>query len=257
MVLSNHKLAERYKEKERLLGKEVLKIRYEYGDRVLLESVLDSDNTGKLVIPRFITDISNHGVLKGCRYSEIQIDGDITDISSLCSCMESSSIKITIRDSSKIKNMRRLFEFSDFEYIDISGIDTRGVRDLTRLFNECRLLKDIQGLNSIDTSGVVRMSRMFSGCVNLKGVDVSNFNTSNVEYMDYMFNECSSIESLDLSNFDIDKVVNMNYMMNCCSSLSKLRLMGINKDKVSKSKMLYNCSNLSLYNIEWIGVCNR
>ena len=54
--LSNHDMAKIYDKKQRLVGE---LLRYELLDdaRVLLIDVLDKENSGRLVIPSFITDI--------------------------------------------------------------------------------------------------------------------------------------------------------------------------------------------------------
>ena len=75
--MSNHEMAKRYINKQRLIGREILDLRLLENDKVELVGVKDKDDTGRLVVPSFVTDIKMYlanGVFKGCRYSEIYID---------------------------------------------------------------------------------------------------------------------------------------------------------------------------------------
>ena len=51
---------------------------------------------------------------------------------------------------------------------------------------------------------------MFEHCLQLKFLDLSNFNTSKVEKMERMFNGCRKLEELKgINNFNTNKVNNM------------------------------------------------
>ena len=43
------------------------------------------------------------------------------------------------------------------------------------MFNNCRKLKEIKGINKFDTFNVRNMKAMFSQCNELKSLDLSNF----------------------------------------------------------------------------------
>ena len=51
------------------------------------------------------------------------------------------------------------------------------------------------------------MSTIFSECINLKFLDVSNFNTSEVTNMERIFKQYSRVEILDVSTFIITSEV--------------------------------------------------
>ena len=76
-MVSNHEMAKRYEAKSRLIGKDILDYRLLEDDRVELIEVLDKEDTGKIVIPSFITDLNKYDkgnfLFKGCKYSEIYI----------------------------------------------------------------------------------------------------------------------------------------------------------------------------------------
>ena len=113
-----------------------------------------------------------------------------------------------------------LFEYSKFEYIDISDWDV---------------------------SNVTNIHRMFYMCKQLKSIDISNWDVSNVEYTAYMFSSCMNLESIgDISNWKVSKVNNMTNMFYCCEQLKSIG--DLSNWKVSRVKdmdnMFYNCYKL-------------
>ena len=64
------------------------------------------------------------------------------------------------------------------------------------LFNQCKLLSSLDGLENWETKNVLYMKGIFSECsilTSLKGI--SNWQTQNVKDMSYMFSD-SSLKSL-------------------------------------------------------------
>ena len=79
---------------------------------------------------------------------------------------------------SKIKNIN--FENCINLYsIDFTNFDTSNFTDMDRMFNLCKELKEIKGINKFNTSKVTNMRAMFQQCNNLINLDL-NFDTSNV-----------------------------------------------------------------------------
>ena len=64
------------------------------------------------------------------------------------------------------------------------------------MFNKCRKLKEIKGINRFNTINVEDMEGMFQSCDNLEYIDLSNFNTNNVKNMSYMFNKCYKLKEI-------------------------------------------------------------
>lgn len=254
-MLSNHELAKRYKDKAKLLGEDKLVLMLLEDDCVKLVDVKDKNDSGKLVIPSFITDFDvriEDGIvvqspLIGCSYEEIHIDNkrDIS-LKGLCSGMDSIKIKLSVRDPKKVTDVSYLFEDSlKVKSIDISGL-FRGnkVKDMGNMFSSCMLLKEIN-FSGIDTSGVEDMSYMYNGCVSISNVDMSMFNTKNVRSMRGMFNGVGSIESIDISNFNTNNVVDMTNMFRGCYSLSDIDVNKISMINVKEAKSMFSeCINL-------------
>ena len=255
--LSNHELANRYEAKQRLIGKRLLDFELMDNDRVVLKAVLDTENTGRLVIPRFITDINinlknnediRYSALCGCRYSEVYVDnkeGVEFSAIGLCCGMNSVSLKVEFNDSSSVidmsdmfngcsklveldiskidmcnvKNMRSMFKnCENLEYIDMSKHDLRKVEDISWMVSDCYSLKGVK-LGELKVNNIVGA---FSECYNLESVDISKVDTSEVKDMSYLFSSCAKLKELDLSNFDIRKAQRVDHMFLGCFRLDKL-----------------------------------
>lgn len=94
------------------------------------------------------------------------------------------------------------------DLIDLTELDTKNVKDMKRMFNNCKVLNiNFEGFN---TSKAENMESMFSGCY-AENLDLRSFDTSAVTNMQDMFNNCSS-RTIDLSSFDTSKVDTMKSM---------------------------------------------
>ena len=129
--------------------------------------------------------------------------------------------------------------------IDLSNLDTSGVKYMNSMFSNCRSLTSLD-LSKFDTSGVTSMDYMFSSCYRLTSLDVTNFDTSGVTSMNNMFYYCSNLTSLDVTNFDTSGVTSMNYMFGGCFDLTSLDLSKFDTSSVTDmSDMFYGCGSLT------------
>ena len=69
---------------------------------------------------------------------------------------------------------------------------------MSNLFSFCSSLASLD-LSGLDTSEVENMTHMFLGCSELTTLDLTSFDTSMAKSMDYMFYDCSSLRSVSLS----------------------------------------------------------
>lgn len=95
--------------------------------------------------------------------------------------------------------------------------------DATGLFcgmSRCERM-DLAGL---DTSRVTDMSRLFDGCRSLAALDVSAWETSQAEDLRGMFCGCSSLSFLDLSGWDMSGALDVSEVFRSCTGLSRVRL---------------------------------
>ena len=158
---------------------------------------------------------------------------------------KNSIISATIKKTVIAKTTQKAFyDCKSLRSIDLSGLDTSSVIDMSFMFYGCSKLSSLD-LSSFDTSQVTGMSGMFYHCSSLASLDLSSFGTSNVESMFHMFYGCSKLSSLDLSSFDTSKVTSMGGMFYGCSKLASLDLSSLDTSSVtSMSSMFSGCSSL-------------
>ncbi len=105
--------------------------------------------------------------------------------------------------------------------VDLSGLDTSNVTNMSNMFDACEALASLD-VSNLNTSNVTNMWGMFAGCSALSSLDLSSFNTSNVTSMRHMFMNCDSLASLDLSSFDTSKVTDAYGMFLECPRLASV-----------------------------------
>ena len=98
-----------------------------------------------------------------------------------------------------------MFQFcTEIEKIDLSGFDTSNVTNMSYMFNKCKKLKEIKGLNTFTTKNVKYMEKMFNECSELENLVLTSFETPNVTNFSSMFNKCNNLKYLNLLNFEIN-----------------------------------------------------
>ena len=128
---------------------------------------------------------------------------------------------------------------------DIIKLSWTTITSAACLFGGCINIREID-LTEFDTSGLTRMNNMFSGCSGLTSIIMSNLDTSKVDIMEYMFHSCRSLTSLDLSSFDTRKVTSMDRLFEGCTSLTFLNLSSFQTPVVKKLNSLFeNCISLT------------
>ena len=109
--------------------------------------------------------------------------------------------------------------------LDLSNFNTCNDIDMGWMFNKCRQLKEIKGINNFNTSKVIKMNSMFQECYELEYLDLSNFNTSNVIDMNWMFNKCHKLKIIKgIDNFNIFPLTNSIGIFNECYELEFLKM---------------------------------
>ena len=96
-------------------------------------------------------------------------------------------------------NSSEMFYDSDYESIDLSGMDSSHVTDMSNMFRESRDLKNVN-LDGFDTSNVADMSEMFEYCNSLTVLDLSSFSVDSVTDADSMFYGCESLQTIYASD---------------------------------------------------------
>ena len=163
---------------------------------------------------------------------------------------KNSIISATIKKTVIAKTTQKAFyDCKSLRSIDLSGLDTSSVIDMSFMFYGCSKLSSLD-LSSFDTSKVTSMGGMFYGCSKLSSLDLSSFDTSKVTSMGSMFYGCSKLASLDLSSLDTSSVTSMSSMFSGCSSLKSLDLSSLDTSSVTDmSSMFRGCSKLVELNL--------
>lgn len=132
------------------------------------------------------------------------------------------------------------------EIIGIEDWDVSAVNNISVTFGYCESLTELD-LSNWDVSNVDRMMSTFHGCKNLKHIyGLENWNTSYVYSMYTLFYDCESIEELDIGNWDVSNVGDMYYMFADCKSLKDLDIVCWDTRSLSTASYMFgNCINLT------------
>lgn len=146
----------------------------------------------------------------------------------------SNGVKVGLKDgvNSIGDNDGYVFDnnWSKLDTVDLSGLDTSQLVDMTFMFKGCVASKiDLDGWN---TSNVTHMTSMFSGCNQIKKLDLGSFDTSKVTNMTAMFENCANLINLNVSSFNTRNVINMRNMF---EGTSMLQLIDLSNFEISSS----------------------
>lgn len=175
-------LAKRYIEKQNLLGIDTLDIEIESRDIVRLVGVNYNGKDKVLRIPSFITDIRINYVdylLSGSNYTDIIVEGDIKDLSTLCSEILSERVRLDIRNCKSLRRLSNLFRGAkNLKSVEIVGLERlKYVTDISYMYLWCGSLED-SGIDGVEMDNVRSISHLFKGCKSLRYIDISNIKTS-------------------------------------------------------------------------------
>lgn len=117
-----------------------------------------------------------------------------------------------------------------------------------RLFSDFLNLKTIN-VSNFDAKDVWNMNFMFRNCANLEEV-ILDLNSSNLTNTQYMFAGCDKLKKIDLSKFITDNVSNMCGMFMYCKNLTYIDLSNLNTENVTNmSQMFDHCENIKNINV--------
>ncbi len=188
------------------------------------------------------------------RYSiksaEINLNSAVSTSRMFYDCTNLSKIDLSGLDTTNVTNMSEMFYGCNgygLTNLDISNFDTTNVTDMSGMFYGCRsyTLTSLD-VSNFDTTNVTDMSEMFRDCYYLTSLDVSNFDTTNVTDMSEMFRDCSYLTSLDVSNFDTANVADMSGMFHSCRNLTSLDVSNFDTTNVTDMNYMFEgCESLT------------
>jgi surface protein len=91
------------------------------------------------------------------------------------------------------------FGYSPYTSINLSGLDTSRVKDMSAMFHGCTALTELN-LSGISTSAVTTMRKMFCKCTALTALDLRSLDTAKVTEMTSMFSGMSAVEAITVSD---------------------------------------------------------
>lgn len=166
--------------------------------------------------------------------------------------------------SDKITSLKGLFQnMPNLETINLTGLQTANVTDMSYMFDGDFKLKEIIGIGGLNTSKVTNMSHMFSAMQSLtddnnqpKGtiangsltsLDLSKWDTSKVTNMSSMFDGQKNLQTLTgLANWNTSNVTDMSRMFANLQSLADGTFTGVNWDTSKVTDMSYMFYNMPL-----------
>ncbi|WP_251159344.1 Spy0128 family protein [Caniella muris] len=127
--------------------------------------------------------------------------------------------------------------------------------DASRLFYDCKNLRELSGLSSWDATQVKRADSMFSGCTNLESLDgLGGLDFRGVETLAEIFFECKNLTDISaLSSWTLESATNCGPMFFGCSSLKSLSGIGNLRLPEGANISLMFCGTSSLADISAIG----
>ena len=124
-----------------------------------------------------------------------------------------------------------------------------GIDSCENMFKDLINLKEID-LSNFDFSKVTKMNYMFRNCNKLEKINFGKINTSSVNDMSYLFLYCKNLLSIDLSHFDTSSVTNMNYIFSGCEKIKALNVSNFNTSNVQEMEDIFSyCYELVSINL--------
>jgi surface protein len=205
-------------------------------------------------------------MFNGCRALEKLPDisefvtNKITDLSSMFEeCITLTSIPdISKWDVENVITMKDIFNGCEsMESLDLSEWKPNKLKVIESMFQNCKILDSLKGLENFDTSEVTNMSYVFQNCktlIEIKGI--YGWKTENVTSFSNMFDGCESLKELpDLSKWETKKATRMDYMFRNCSNLEEIKCISEwnVRNVINMNSMFENCSNLKSFSdkLKW------
>ena len=166
-------------------------------------------------------------------------------------------IDMTGINTSRVKNMSAMFHSGNniYKHIELSNFDTSNAEDMSYMFGTSgtRTMENVDPIDfsSFDTSKVTNMEDMFDGSY-LPSIDIHNFNTSNVTSMKFMFAKLGRPTTLNLSGLDVRSLTDLDtFFYGSRSMITSLDLSGWDLSHIDYMGMLFaGMENLEYLNLQ-------
>lgn len=190
-------------------------------------------------------------------YYKINIDGmDTSNVEDMSYMFVAGSnvntvaapIDISHLNTSKVKNMSSMFHGSFASAINMSGIDTSNVEDISFIFQQAKKVTSLN-LANLNVAKVRNVMQPFYAMSSLIHLDLSNWNLASITSLDYFLRFTYSLESVNFTGFKTDHITSMNQMF-MGSGVKTLDLSSFNTSHVTNmEKMFMQTSRLTAVNL--------
>lgn len=230
--LSNHELAKRYINKQKLLGVEQLELKLIKDDGVVLLSISD-DSSGYIKIPKFITKYGLDVTFRGTYYSDIVIESKAKpNLTYIFNGILADKVNITFNNLKIVTNTinSMFYDCENAKYISINGLNIYGnginidlvykgcsnlevvdmgyisgsISSMVGVFMGCKNLREITGLSGLNVSRVTNITDLYSGCESIEKID--RLDIKSLESCSRVFKGCKRLKHIALDNIDMSKV---------------------------------------------------
>lgn len=163
-------------------------------------------------------------------------------------CERMTSIDISSFEVSSVHSVRGLFSGCEklTEIVWPKMIFCKDGVDISSLFNDCKLLTDID-LHCFAGCKIIESTYTFGSCLNLKSIDLSKIDYSSCGGYTGIFTNCSSLTTLDVSNFGWKNIGGeCVWPFENCSSLKSINLGDFYIPKADRLENFFRgCSSLT------------
>ena len=134
--------------------------------------------------------------------------------------------------------------------VDLESWDMSHVTNISKMFNHCTGLTNIEGIRNWDVSKVTNMSYLFYYATSLTSIEpIEGWTTTSLEDMSSAFTSVTKMPSIDLTHWDVSKVKNMAGLFADCYVLRNIDLTGWNTSNVTSMAHMFNCIDASVLDL--------
>jgi surface protein len=176
---------------------------------------------------------------------------DMSEMFSGCSCLYSLKIKTRWAMDTVTNMSSMLSNCSNLNNLNCAEWNTSEVKNFSKMFYECKSLKDLTLNEKFNTNKAENLEGMFSGCSSIEYIyGISEWKTFNVKDMSSIFSNCQKLKqkqkTMDLSKWDISNVEKLTKMFKGCKSLKSIEFSeNIKSSKFKKMDYMFaDCDNL-------------
>lgn len=190
-------------------------------------------------------------------YYKINIDGmDTSNVENMAYMFANgvnvntttAPIDISHLNTSKVKSMGSMFFGSFASAINMSGIDTGNVEDISFIFQGAKKVASLN-LANLNVTKVRNIMQPFYDMSSLTHLDLSNWNLASITSLDYFLRFTSSLESVNFTGFKTDHITSMNQMF-LSSGVKTLDLSSFNTSHVTSMESMFKyTSRLTTINL--------